>query len=169
MKPFRVTSAALICASLLTLTACGGEDTATTAGSAPSATAAPASAAASSAPSSSAAAGTTGGTSDKKLCESAKKAGEDMKAKLIAAMRSGEVPSTAEFKKILIDLGEELTTLASAGGDSKVATAMKQIGAEASKAAATADPATAANNAAFEKAGTDLATACKAAGVNVNF
>jgi hypothetical protein len=120
-------------------------------------------------PSSSAAAGTTGGKSDKELCESAKKVGDDMKATLIAAFKSDEEPSPAVFKKILTDLDEKVTTLASAGGDSKVATAMKQFGAQASKAAAAADPAGAADNAAFEKAGADLTAACKAAGVNVIF
>lgn len=157
----------------MALTACGGEETTTTAGSTPSASTAPTSAAASasSAPSPSAAAGATGGTggtSDKKLCESAKKAGDDMKAQLVAALQSGE-PSPAVFKKILTDLEGKMTTLASSGGDSKVATALKRFGVEASKAAAEADPANAADNPAFEKAGADITAACKAAGVSVNF
>ncbi|NBE80219.1 hypothetical protein [Micromonospora rubida] len=155
----------------MALTACGGEEeTPTTAGSTPSASTVPSSAAASasSVPSSSAATDAKGGTSDKKLCESAKKAGNDMKAQFVAAMQSGD-PSPAAFKKILTDLDEKLTTLASTGGDSKVAAALKQFGVEASKAAAAADPADAADNPAFEKAGADITAACKAAGVNVNF
>ncbi|MFI0796916.1 hypothetical protein ACH4OY_30155 [Micromonospora rubida] len=154
----------------MALTACSGEDTKTTAGSTPSASTAPSSAAASasSAPSSTAAAGTTGGASDKKLCESAKKAGDDMKSQFVAAMQSGE-PSPAVFKKILTDLDEKLTTLAATGSEGKVATALKQFGVEASKAAAAADPADAADNPAFEKAGADITAACKAAGVSVNF
>ncbi|WP_433344212.1 hypothetical protein [Micromonospora sp. CA-111912] len=155
----------------MALTACGGgEDTTTTAGSTPSASTAPSSAAASpsSAPPSTAATGATGGTSDKKLCESAKKAGDDMKAQLVAALQSGE-PSPATFKKILTDLEGKMTTLASTGGDSKVATALKQFGVEAAKAAAAADPANSADNPAFEKAGADITAACKAAGVSVNF
>ncbi|MGW1062821.1 hypothetical protein [Micromonospora rubida] len=106
--------------------------------------------------------------SDKKLCESAKKAGDDMKAQFVAAMQSGD-PSPAVFKKILTDLDEKLTTLAATGSDGKVATALKQFGVEASKAAAAADPADAADNPAFEKAGADITAACKAAGVSVNF
>ncbi|WP_447140088.1 hypothetical protein [Micromonospora sp. LZ34] len=148
----------------MAVAACGGEDTATTAGSTPSA--APSSAAAaSSAPASSAA---TGGKSDKELCESAKKVGDEMKAALVAAMQAGD-PSPAVFKQILTDLDQKMTSLVSAGHDSKVATAIKLFGAEASKAAAAADPATAADNPAFEKAGADITAACKTAGVNVNF
>lgn len=148
----------------MALAACGGEDAATPAGSAPSASVAPSSAA-SSAPAPSAAAG---GKSDKELCESAKVVGDDMKAALIAAMQSGD-PSPAVFKQILTDLDQKMTSLVSAGSDSKVATAIKQFGAEASKAAAAADPATAADNPAFEKAGADITAACKTAGVSVNF
>ncbi|HEX5597255.1 MAG TPA: hypothetical protein VFX61_14750 [Micromonosporaceae bacterium] len=107
--------------------------------------------------------------SDKELCESAKKAGDDMKAELIAIMKSGKEPSTADYKKILTDVVDKLNTLASAGGDSKVATSIKQLHAEAAKVAAAADPEKAADNPAFEKAGADLTAACKAVGVNANF
>ncbi|RGC66478.1 hypothetical protein C5N14_24070 [Micromonospora sp. MW-13] len=171
MKRFRATSALLTCASLLALAACGGEDTASTAGSAPSASTAASSAATSvsSAPSSTAAAGTTGGASDKKLCEAAKKAGDDMKAELVAALKSGNEPSPAMFKKILTALDEKVTALASTGGDSKVAIALRKFGAEAAKAASATNPADAADNPAFEKAGADITAACKAAGVSVTF
>ena len=67
MNILRVASAALICGSLLTLTACAGEDS-TTSGSAQPGAAAPTSAAAPAA----------AGKTDKELCESAKKAGEEM-------------------------------------------------------------------------------------------
>lgn len=107
--------------------------------------------------------------SDKELCESANKAGRDMKDALMAILKSGKEPSAADYKKILTDLNEQLTTLASAGGDTEVATALKQFGAEAAKAAAAADPENAVDNPAFEKAGSDITTACKAAGVDVNF
>ncbi|WP_320069301.1 hypothetical protein [Micromonospora sp. RTGN7] len=152
----------------MALAACSGEDTTTTSGSAPSASTAASSAApsASSAPSSAAA----DGTSDKKLCESAKKAGDQMKGELVSALQSegGDVkPST--YKKILTDLNEKMAAVAAEGGDSKVAAALKQFGAEALKAAAAADPGTAAADPGFEKAGEDLTAACKAAGVTVKF
>lgn len=150
----------------MTLAACGTEDSATTAGSAPSAVASsPAAAAVSSSPAPAA----TGATSDKELCESAKKAGQDMKAAFVAALQSGEEPTPATFKKILNDLDEKLTTVAAAGGDTKVVAALKQISAEAAKAAKAADPAAAADNPAFAKAGKDLSAACKAVGVNATF
>lgn len=168
VKRFGVTSAGLLCASLLTLAACGsGDDTATTAGSAPSAaatTAAPASAA----PSAPVAAdGASKG--DKEICESVKKAGEDMKAGLITALSSGEEPSPAVFKKILTDMNNEVSSLAESGGDSKVVAALKEFGAQAAKAAKAADPAEAASNPDFEKSGAALTAACKTTGVDVNF
>ncbi|MEO3781303.1 hypothetical protein ABGB16_31825 [Micromonospora sp. B11E3] len=162
MKRLRVASTVLICASLLALAACGGEDTETTAGRAPSASSAPAT---SSAPSPSAAVATK---SDKELCESAKKVGAEMKAKLVAAVQSGD-SSPATFRKVLTGLSEKVTEVASAGGDGKVTTAMKQFAAEAAKAAGAADPATAADNPALTKAGADLSAACKAVGVSATF
>ena len=73
-----------------------------TAGSTPSApgSASPAAAPVSPAPSSAAPAGATGSTSDKKLCESAKKAGNDMKdAFATAATQSVGMPSPAQMKR----------------------------------------------------------------------
>ncbi len=122
-----------------------------------------------SAPPSSAAAQTARGASDKELCQSAKKAGDEMKAALVAALKAGKDPSPALFRKILTELTEKVTTVAATGVDGKVVTAMNQFGVEAAKAAAAADPAEAADNPAFEKAGKDLAAACKAAGVTVTF
>jgi hypothetical protein len=165
----RIATTALICASLLGLAACGEEESTTPTGSAPSAsTAAASTAPAESAAPSSAAGG--GGTSDKKLCESAKKAGDQMKGEFISALQAdgGDI-KPATYKKILIDMKDEMVALAAEGGDSKVATALKAFGAEAEKAASAADPGTAADNPAFEKAGKDITSACKAAGVTVNF
>jgi hypothetical protein len=168
VKRFRVTSTVLICASLLTLAACGGEDTTTTAGSTPSATtASSASASASSAPSASAS--TTAAMSDKELCESAKKASDDGRALLLKAVQSGKEPTPAEFKEILAGLEQKFSAAAADGGDSKVAGIMKQFAAEAAKAATAADPATAADNPTFVKVGADLSAACKAVGVTATF
>ncbi|SIM66243.1 hypothetical protein [Micromonospora cremea] len=44
--------------------------------------------------------------SDKKLCESAKKAGDEMRAALVAMATAGE-PSAADFKKILTELDQK--------------------------------------------------------------
>ncbi|MET7668229.1 hypothetical protein [Micromonospora luteifusca] len=95
-----------------------------------------------------------------------KKATDEMKAELVKIATAGE-PSAADFKKILTDLEQAASTLAAAGGDSKVAAALKPFGAEAAKAAAAADPATAADNPVFLKAGQDITALCKAAGVSV--
>ncbi|WP_416902823.1 hypothetical protein [Micromonospora echinospora] len=167
MKPFRIVSAVLICASL-TLAGCGGGEDDTTAGSAPSpssATSAPA-ASASSAPAPSAPAG---GASDKELCESTKKAGNDMKASVVTALQADPAAAPEAFRKVLTELESKLTALAATGGDTAVTTAIRAFTAEAAKAAKAADPASAADNPAFEKAGTDLAAACKKAGVEVAF
>ena len=164
MKRIFATSSLLICVSVLPLTACGGkDDTSTTAGSAPAASApAPASA-------SPAGGDTAGGANDKKLCESVRSAGEKMKSSLITALQAGEEPSPAVFKKILTDLDKEVTSLAEAGGDSEVGAALQKLGSEAAKAAKASDPAEAADNPEFEKAGTEITAACKSAGVDVNF
>ncbi|MFI7606015.1 hypothetical protein ACIBTV_12905 [Micromonospora sp. NPDC049366] len=106
---------------------------------------------------------------EKTLCESAEKAGQDMKKALIAAVQSGNEPSAEVYRKMLTDLHDKLAALTPGGGDGKVADALNRMGAEAAKAAAAGDPAAAADNPAFEKAGTDLTAACKTAGVTVNF
>lgn len=98
-----------------------------------------------------------------------KAAGEKMKGDLIAALRSGGEPSPALFKKILTDMNGEMERLAALGGDSEVATSLTKFGEQAAKAAKSADPAGAADNPAFEKAGADITDACKPTGVNVNF
>jgi hypothetical protein len=170
VKHFRVNSALLICASVLALAACGGadKDSTTGAGSAPTATST--AAAPSAAPATSAATDAAGGSSDKEICASIKKAGEDMKASLIESLKSGAEPTPAVFKKILTEMNDELTSLAEAGGsDSKVTAALKTFGAETAKAAKAADPAAAADNPAYEKAGADVTAACKPTGINVNF
>ncbi|MGW3896599.1 hypothetical protein ACWD6L_15520 [Micromonospora profundi] len=159
MKSSRFASAVLILAAATALAACGDGDAATNAASTAPTSAAPSAAATSTAPSPAAPA-----MSDKEICESAQKASDEMKAELLKIVSAGE-PSAADYKKILAGLEERVTSLATAGGDSKLATALKTFGAEAAKAAAAADPATAADNPAFEKAGADITTACKAAGV----
>ncbi|MFC3502049.1 hypothetical protein ACFOOK_13910 [Micromonospora krabiensis] len=168
----RLVSIALISAAALALAGCGGEETATPTSSTPTASAvAPTSAAASPsvAPSSPAAGGAPVTVNEKVVCESAEKAGQEMKKALIAVVQSGKEPSAEVYRKILADLGDKLTSLLPAGGVGEVVGALTRFASEAGRAAAAADPATAADNPAFEKAGTDLTAACKAAGVKVNF
>ncbi|WDZ84859.1 hypothetical protein [Micromonospora cathayae] len=164
----RVTSAVVLSAALSTLAACGGEDTTDSAGSGSTTSSVPSATAgtASSAPSASTAAP---GASDRDLCESVKKAGDEMRAELVKAMTAGGEPTAATFREILTGLEKKVTDVAATGGDGAVAAALKQFGAEAAKAAAATDPAAAADNPAFEKAGADITAACKAAGVDVNF
>ncbi|WP_431727565.1 hypothetical protein [Verrucosispora sp. TAA-831] len=175
MKRLHTSVLTLACACLLALTACGGDSTDTAADTAPSvvppSSAAPSSATPpapdASAPSTASAADVVG---DKKLCQSAKKASDGMRAELVKAMQSGGEPTPAVFKKILGGLEKEMTTLAATGGgDSKVAAALGKFSTEAGRAAAAADPATAADNPTFTKAGEDLTAACKKAGVEAVF
>ncbi|MEU8179673.1 hypothetical protein AB0B85_15115 [Micromonospora sp. NPDC049044] len=95
-----------------------------------------------------------------------KKVSDDLKAELVKIATAGG-PSAADFKKILTELGKQVTALASTGGESKVAAALRPFGAEATKAAAAADPASAADNPAYLKAGQDLTAVCAAAGVKL--
>ncbi|MFF5217521.1 hypothetical protein [Micromonospora sp. NPDC000442] len=167
MNRIRASLPVLACAALLMLTACGGEDEAPTAGGSPSATPPSAATSASPAPPTADAADAV---SDKELCQSAKQASDKMKEDLVAAVSSGSEPSPALFQKILSGLQNEVTRVAATGAaDSKVVAALEQFGAEAGKAANATDPAAAADNPAFEKAGASLTKACKAAGVNVTF
>jgi len=154
----------LIGVSLLALTACGGDET--PAASAPAATTAAADPAATTAAAEPAGAPAP---SDKKLCEDAEKAGKKMKTELIKVMSEsqGEMP-TAEVKKILAGLGDELAKVAAAS-DSAVGTAVKDFAAKSTEASSAADPVTASDNPAYEKSGKDLTAACKAAGVKVAF
>jgi hypothetical protein len=156
----RAISAALFCGFLMTLSACAEEATPTAASTpAGSATSAPASAAAA-----------AGGKTDKELCESAKKLGDEMTSAVVEGLKAANGdPSPDVFKKILTDMEAGMTTLIATGGDGKVTAAMKQIAAESGKAAAAADPVTASDTPAFAKAGADLTAACKAAGVVVKF
>ncbi|WP_406069412.1 hypothetical protein [Micromonospora sp. NBC_01638] len=169
MNRSRIATALLILAATTALTACGDQDTATTAGSTPPAPTAAAATSADASPTAAPASSVaTGAMSDKKLCETVKKASDEMKAEVLKAAMAGE-PSAADYKKILTELEQKLTTAASTGGDTKLVAALKEFGAQASKAAAAADPATAADNPAFEKAGKDITAACKAAGISVIF
>lgn len=167
----RMSSAVLIGVSVLSLAACGGDETPTAAAptTAPAATTTATEAAPDPAATSVAAAPAAGGAAtDKQLCAAANKADKSMKAELIKAMQAGGEPDAAVFKKVLDGLAGQLNT-AAAGSDSKVAVAMKDFAGRAGEAAAAADPVTASDTPAFEQSGKDLTAACKAAGVKVNY
>lgn len=171
MRRVRTAFLALACASLLALTACGDEKPTTDASpsaTVPSASSAPpAEAPPSSAPSTAAASDVV---SDKELCRTAKQAAEEMKKNLTAALKSGTDTSPALFQKILSGLQNEVIRVAATGATgSKVVAALERFAAEAGKAANAEDPATAADNPAFAKAGRSVTTACKSAGVDVIF
>jgi hypothetical protein len=167
VKLSRITSTALLGATLMALAACGDDAAPIAAPVTTVSVPAPTSAAASVA--ASAEAPSAGGSADQKLCTSANKAGEAMKDSFVAAVQAGGEPTPAALKKILLNFSDTVTTAAAAAGDSTVAAAVKKMAGEASKAAAAANPIEAADNPAFVKAGSDLTAACKAAGVSVNF
>ncbi|MET0424442.1 MAG: hypothetical protein ABW046_11225 [Actinoplanes sp.] len=158
----RIASAVFLGASLLTLTACGGEDT-------PAGTPAAAPATTSAAPVAESTATAASAAGDKDLCQAANKADKAMKAELIKAMQAADGDmDPAAYKKVLSGIADELNA-AAASGDSPVAAAMKKFADQSSTAAAAADPETALADPAFEQSGKDLTAACKAAGVTVNY
>ncbi|MCI4061941.1 hypothetical protein MRQ36_04915 [Micromonospora sp. R77] len=154
--------------SLVALAACGDKATDSTAAATPTASA---SATAAAAPTTSAAATPAAAAiDDKQLCENAKKANASMKAKLVETMTSGSTPAPSDFAKILTGLEKEMSAVAATGApDSEVTAGLTAFAKEAGKAAAAADPASAADNPEFMKAGATLSAACGKAGVTVVF
>lgn len=153
----------LIGVSLMALTACGGDDTTAAPAPAPTTAAAPAATDEAAAPADGPA------PDDKKLCTEAAAAAKKMTADLVEVMKAsqGEMP-TAEMKKILAGLGDDLTKVAGSS-DSEVGAAIKDFAAKSTEAAAAADPVTATDNEGYEQSGKDINAACKTAGVKVNF
>ncbi|KXK61924.1 hypothetical protein AWW66_10805 [Micromonospora rosaria] len=162
MIRFRAFPVALACATLLTLTACGGEDT--------SDSAAPAATSSSAAPAAATPAAQT--VSDKELCEAVQRTSAEMRDKLTAAVTKAatdESALTTATKEIMTELEQKLSALVPTGGaDSEVAPALKVVAADLGKTAKAADPAAVADDPAAEKAGKDLDAACKKHGVTVS-
>ncbi|MCG5451620.1 hypothetical protein [Micromonospora hortensis] len=166
MKSSRLASALLIVAVTTALAACGDGDKATTAGpTTPAPTSAAPSAVATSAAATPTSSSAAGAATDKQLCEAVKKASDEMRTEMVKVATTGDA-SAADFKKILTGLEQKVTTVASTG-EGKLADALRTFAAEAAKAAAAADPATAADNPAFEKVGKEISAACKANGVSM--
>jgi hypothetical protein len=168
MIRIRTVLVALAGVSLMSLTACAGDD-ATNASTAPAATTA-----AAPVTSTEAAAPAGDAPDDKTICNAANKADKAMKAELISAMQKtqGELDG-AGYQKILVGLATQLTT-AAGSSETEVGTAVKTFAAKATEAGdnaakAAASPESALDSPGFEKSGTDLTAACKAAGVTVNY
>ncbi|WP_203823458.1 hypothetical protein [Actinoplanes palleronii] len=177
MMRTRITSAVLFTAAMLSLAACSDDDKTEAGAATPTSAAAIApSAAPSSAPvldpesNPDAGGNQAAGVADKELCTATNTAGEAMKKAIVTLMsaNSGTI-APADAKAILADFNKQVTTALGSVVTSKVAVSAKAVADEAAKAAAAADPITAAAEPGFEKAGTDFTAACKAAGVAVNF
>jgi hypothetical protein len=167
VKNFRLISSTVFCASILALSACGGGDT-TTASSDATASAPAATSAATSAPAPAATSAAPAAASDKEICDAAVKAGAALKEKMVAAMMGQQEMSDADLVALYTSSVGSLEPLA-AGGASAVAKAAQGVTDQAKKAAASADPMAAVSTPEWEKAATELDTACKAVGVDVNF
>ncbi|MFC4150606.1 hypothetical protein ACFO0M_30505 [Micromonospora mangrovi] len=154
--------------SLVALAACGDKATESSGAAAPTASA---SATTTAAPTTSATtAPAAAALDDKQLCESAKKANASMKAKFAETMTSGSTPTPADFAKILTGVEKEMNAVAATGApDSEVTAGLTAFAKEAGEAAAAADPASAADNPEFAKAGATLSASCGKAGVTVVF
>ncbi|MEV4491816.1 hypothetical protein AB0K04_17085 [Micromonospora coxensis] len=166
MNRARFLTVVLACASVVALSACGGEDPSPVTLPSPSATASATTAAPSVAPSSAAAADPA---ADKKLCESAKKIADDSRSAVVKAATSGADPTPA-LKKAYADMAKGMAATAATGASgSEVTAALTAFGTEAGKVATAADMTTAADSPAFQQAGTKANAACKKVGVDLNF
>ena len=167
----RTVAAGLICAALTTAAGCSGTAAEPTAAPAPAATTTAAAASPATASSSAAASSAPGVTTaaDKTLCESVKKAGEQMKTQFIDVFKASEDATPAVYKKILNSLGNSLNAAVAGASDGPVVAAVRAFTAEMSKAASAADPAAAINTPDFEQTAKGITTACKPTGVNANF
>ncbi|MFF3854683.1 hypothetical protein [Micromonospora sp. NPDC002575] len=168
MDHVRISTVVLTCVSVLALAACGGEEPASTAApTSAAATTAAASPTADAASPTAAAPASADPAADKKLCETAKKIGDDSKAALVKAVSSGSGDPTPALKKAYTEMAEGMAT-ATGGSGSEVATALAEVGAEAGKIANAADLRTAADDPGLEKAGAKANAACKKVGVDPN-
>lgn len=151
----RILPAALLSACLLTLAACDGGQPEAASGPA---AASPATAAAG-----------ASGSADKALCRVVNKAGSDMKAGISDAQQADGSVKPADAKKTFAKFHTTVSEALSSAPAGDVATAARAVADEISKAAAAADPIGTAADSDFAKLSEDLTTACKTAGVTINF
>lgn len=148
--------------SLLTLTACGGED-ATPAAATPTT-------ASTSADSPAPASPAVDPIDDKEVCEKAQKTGTEMKQAIVRVVATEGDASVDATKAVATQMAKDLAeTVASGSPDSDAVIALKAFVTEFEKAAKAADPLTAMDTPAIDKASKDFNAACKKAGVEVNF
>ncbi|GIE89779.1 hypothetical protein SAMN06264365_116117 [Actinoplanes regularis] len=171
----RLVPAALLCACLTGLAACdGGNTEADTQVAPPAAAASSAPAgAASTAPgdASTLPGGTTGGngSGDKALCQTLNKAGSVMKNNISQAQKADGHVEVADAKKAFTTFHSTVTKSLASAPESSVTAAARAIATEIAKAATSADPISTAAAGGFEKLSGNLTTACKTAGVTINF
>ncbi|GAB7044607.1 hypothetical protein JCM9533A_84580 [Catenuloplanes niger JCM 9533] len=104
--------------------------------------------------------------SDKQICDAAVQATTAFGQQLAESLKAGKQFGDAEIKAAWAAMATELAV--AQGGDSDVAKAAQSLGAELSKAASATDVAAAEESPSYQKAVTDLETACKAQGVDLN-
>ncbi|WP_165949839.1 hypothetical protein, partial [Micromonospora sp. KC207] len=106
---------------------------------------------------------------DKKLCQAAKKIGDDSKAALVKVVTSGGDPTPA-LKKAYTEMADGMADVVATGGSgSEAAAALAAFGAEARKVASASDVTAAADSPVLEKTGARANVACKKTGVSLNF
>ncbi|MEV6346237.1 hypothetical protein [Actinoplanes sp. NPDC051851] len=153
-------TAALVCAALAALTACSDSGTETAA--------APQSPAAA-AVSASAAPADANATGDKSLCSAVNTAGSTMKSDITSAIDAKGDVDTAKARTALTEFHTAVTRALVVTGDTDVAHAARAVADEIDKAAKADDPIATAADADFETLSESLTTACKSAGVEINF
>ena len=167
VKRNRLFALALAGASVLALTACGGEQVDAPAPSA-SATPAPATTGAAPTPDAStpAAADAAG---DKKICQAVKEAGDESKQLLFEALQAGKEPTAQMLAESYTDMATNLGKAADTGSpDSKVVLAIKEFQTQVTEAAAASDPVAAGDKPAFQKTAANQTAVCKETGVDIN-
>ncbi|SCG48578.1 hypothetical protein [Micromonospora coxensis] len=165
MNRARFLTIVLACASVVALSACGGEEPSPVTLPSPSATAS----ATTGAPSESPSAAAADPAADKKLCASAKKIADDSRSAVVKAATSGADPTPA-LKQAYTDMAKGMAATAATGAaGSEVTAALTAFGTEAGKVATAADMTTAADSPAFQQAGTKANAACRKVGVDLNF
>lgn len=163
----RIVPVVLLCACLTGLAACN--DAETEAGPAPTTAASAPAAAASSAPLAGSSAAGTNVTSDKEVCETLNKAGSTMKTSITNAQKADGNVAAADAKAAFAKFHKTATEALLFAADTRVTTAARAVADEVAKAAADADPIATAADSGFAELSGNLTTACKTAGVTINF
>ncbi|WP_436520865.1 hypothetical protein [Actinoplanes sp. HUAS TT8] len=168
MMRSRIVPVALLCACLAGLAACSDKDTASAAPVAGATSAAPSASVVAAAPSASVAAGGKV-TGDKELCDTVSKAGSAMKEGIMTAQKQDGHVEVTDARHSFVTFHNTINEALAFTEATDVTVAARAIADEVGKAATAADPISAAAGAGFDQLSSKLTTACKAAGVTVNF